>query len=207
MNSNDSNDIACKVVLVGESGVGKTSIIKRYVRDEFSDIMEANINSSCFTKTLEIKKYNKSITFDIWDTAGQEKYRSIANHFFINTSIAILVYDITERESFNCIKNFWYSKVKESVDENIVLCIAANKCELYQDEEVSSEEGEKYAKSIGAIFQLTSCCDNIGITQMFEECGCKYLEKNNLIIENKNGNIKIDKEIKNNVGEKMKKLC
>ena len=106
MNSNDSNDITCKVVLVGESGVGKTSIIKRYVRDEFSDIMEANINSSCFTKTLEIKKYNKSITFDIWDTAGQEKYRSIANHFFINTSIAILVYDITERESFNCIKNF-----------------------------------------------------------------------------------------------------
>ena len=201
----DFNDTTCKVVLVGDTGVGKTCIIKRFVNDEFSEIMEATISSTYICKTIDSKKYKKSITYDIWDTVGQEMYRSLSQSFYLNTSIGILVYDITERDSFNSIKDYWYPQLKETGDENMIIGIAANKCDLFQEEEVSKEEGEQYAKSIGAVFQLTSCVENIGIDDLFQECGDKYFEENKLF--HKTETIKIKKDRNNNKKKKKKKCC
>ena len=201
----DFNDTTCKVVLVGDTGVGKTCIIKRFVNNEFSEIMEATISSTYICKTIDSKKYKKSITYDIWDTAGQEMYRSLSQSFYLNTSIGILVYDITERDSFNSIKDYWYPQLIETGEENMIIGIAANKCDLFQEEEVSKEEGEKYAKSIGAVFQLTSCSENIGIDDLFQECGEKYFEANKLF--HKTESIKIKKDIHNNKKKKKKKKC
>ena len=108
----------CKVVLIGESGVGKTSIINRYISHTFSIIMSGTPCSSFVTKTIYIKDYNESIKFEIWDTAGDVKYRALAKVFYKNVSGIILVYDITRRNSFEELKNYWIKEIKPVVSPN-----------------------------------------------------------------------------------------
>ena len=206
------DNITCKVVLVGESGVGKTCIIQRYVNNNYNENTESTSTSTYTYKSIDYKNLNKSISFDIWDTAGQELYRALAKNFYLNASIGILVYDIRRKKSFEAIKDYWYEQLKEFGEENMVFGVAGNKCDLFQEEEVSEEEGKKFAKSIGAIFHLTSCKESIGIDDLFEECGKKYLEVNNLISENKKGNndkIVLDKNKVNDDSNavKKKKCC
>ena len=195
------NNITCKVVLVGDSGVGKTCIIQRYVNNDYNENTESTSTSTYSYKTLDFKQYNKSISLDIWDTAGQELYRALAKNFYLNASIGILVYDIRRKESFESIKDYWYEQVKTSGEENMVFGVVGNKCDLFQEEKVSEDEGKKFAKEIGAVFQLTSCKENIGIDELFQQCAQKFMESNNLATfteQKKNDNIKLDSSNKNN---------
>ena len=105
----------CKVVLLGESGVGKTCIISRFIDNIFTESLDTTTGASYVSKNITFKEYqNKTITFEIWDTAGQEKYRSLTQLFYKDAQIAILVYDITNEESFEEVQNYWYCQVKES---------------------------------------------------------------------------------------------
>ena len=106
--------IPCKVVLIGESGVGKTSIINRYANNQFSPNLDPTPGANFTTKQLEIKGFKQQIKFEIWDTAGQEKYRALAKVFYKNAHICILVYDITRKKSFEQLKNFWINEIKEN---------------------------------------------------------------------------------------------
>ena len=207
-----SDNIIYKVILVGDSGVGKAFLIQRYVNDKYSDDTESTSASTYTYKIVEYKEYNKSISLDIWDTAGQEVYRAMARNFYLNASIGILVYDVRRRESFESIKDYWYDQLKQSGEENIVLGLAGNKCDLFQEEKVTEEEAKKYAKSIGAVFHLTSCKESIGIDELFEECGKKYLEVNNLIGKGENNEKKekivLDKKkAGNDKSSRGKKCC
>ena len=199
------DNITCKVVLVGESGVGKTCIIQRYINNSYNENTESTQASTYSYKTVEYKDFNKSISFDIWDTAGQELYRAVAKNFYINASIGILVYDIKRKESFEAIKNYWFEELKSSGEDNMIFGVAGNKCDLFQQEQVTEEEGKKFAKSIGAVFHLTSCKESIGIDELFEECGKKYLEMNKLIDSKEKGKIHLDKDKANNNNKKKKK--
>ena len=203
------DNITCKVVLVGESGVGKTCIIQRYINNSYNENTESTQASTYSYKTVEYKDFNKSISFDIWDTAGQELYRAVAKNFYINASIGILVYDIKRKESFEAIKNYWFEELKSSGEDNMIFGVAGNKCDLFQQEQVTEEEGKKFAKSIGAVFHLTSCKESIGIDELFEECGKKYLEMNKLIDTKEKGKIHLDKDKanNNNNNEGNKKKC
>ena len=206
------NNITCKVVLVGDSGVGKTCIIQRYVNNDYNENTESTSTSTYSYKTLDFKEYNKSISLDIWDTAGQELYRALAKNFYLNASIGILVYDIRRKESFESIKDYWYEQVKTSGEENMVFGVVGNKCDLFQEEKVTEEEGKKFAKEIGAVFQLTSCKENIGIVELFQQCAKKFMESNNLATftdQKKNDNIKLNSSNKNNNngGNTQKKKC
>ena len=108
-----------KLVLLGESGVGKTSIIKRYIKDEFDDEQIATKCASFETKIIKLDEFNeKYIKLNIWDTAGQEKYRALSKIFYKEASAAILVYDTTNQKSFEEIKDYWYNQVKECSQEN-----------------------------------------------------------------------------------------
>ena len=213
MEQNDN--ITCKVVLVGDTGVGKTCIIQRYVNNQYTENNESTVASTYTYKVLDYPEFNKSISFDIWDTAGQELYRALAKNFYLNASIGILVYDIKRKASFESIKNYWYEQLKESGEENMIIGIAGNKCDAFQEEEVSEEEGKSFAKSVGAVFKLTSCKECIGIDELFKECGKKYLEINNLIKndnKSKNDRVKLqndtnDNKGNNNNGTKTKKKC
>ena len=205
------NNITCKVVLVGDSGVGKTCIIQRYVNNNYNENTESTVASTYTYKIVDYKEFNKSISFDIWDTAGQELYRALAKNFYLNASIGILVYDIRRKESFESIRDYWYEQLKCSGEENMVFGVAGNKCDLFQEEEVKEEEAKKFAESIGAIFHLTSCKESIGIDDLFEECGKKYLELNKLAtkVENeKGGSIVLNNDNnKNNTSAKKNKCC
>ena len=109
----------CKVVLIGESGVGKTSIISRYLNNDFQSKLMPTPGASFVTKNVLMEEENKSILFEIWDTAGQEKYRSLAKIFYKNASVCVLVYDITRKSSFEEIKNYWIKEINNNAPKEI----------------------------------------------------------------------------------------
>ena len=110
--------LQCKVVFIGESGAGKTSIINRYTSDTFSSVLTSTPSASFTEKTVFMRDYKESIKFEIWDTAGEKKYRDLAKVFLKNASAVILVYDITRRDSFEELKNYWIKKIKSVASPN-----------------------------------------------------------------------------------------
>ena len=115
----DEGALTCKVVLIGESGVGKTSIINRYTSNTFKSQMMATPGGNFVTKNIIMEEENKSIKFEIWDTAGQERYRSLAKVFYKNATVCVLVYDVTRKASFDELKNYWVKEIKENSPEDI----------------------------------------------------------------------------------------
>lgn len=165
-----------KVVLLGDSGVGKTCLITRYISETFEQNTASTNGASYASKNVNYDKLKKTITLDIWDTAGQEKYKALTKFFYKDAAIAILVYDITQKQSFESIKSYWYEQVKENGEKTVVLGIVGNKSDLYEQEEVPENEARQFAQSIGAIFALTSAKMNTGVDALFEDAGNKYLD-------------------------------
>ena len=175
----DENAKSVKAVLLGESGVGKTCIIARFINNTFENNIMSTTGASYAGKTMAFEEFGgKCIKFEIWDTAGQEKYRALTKIFYKDAGVAILVYDITRKESFDELKDYWYNQIKECAPENIVIGIAANKCDLYDNEQVSEDEARNFANEIGAVFKLTSASTNQGIEDLFKGVGCKVLDPN-----------------------------
>jgi small GTP-binding protein len=167
----------CKVVLLGDSGVGKTCIISRYISGSFDKNIASTNGASYCSKMVKFEELGKNLLLDVWDTAGQEKYRALTKFFYKDASVVILVYDITREESFNNLKNYWYNQLQENC-KNVVIGLAGNKCDLYEEEKVSEVEAREFADKIGAIFELTSAKNNTGINDIFEKVGNKYLDPN-----------------------------
>ena len=113
------NEISSKIIVVGNSGVGKTSIILRFLKDEFVENMASTIGANYASKNIEMKEFNTNLELNIWDTAGQEKYRGVGKMFYNEANIAILVYDITNRDSFDEIKDYWYNEIKDCAPGDI----------------------------------------------------------------------------------------
>ena len=194
-----------KIALLGNSGVGKTSIINKYVTNEFKSDVESTIAANYQQKFLE--KDGISLKLDLWDTAGQEKYHSISRYFYKNAYIIILVYDITDKKSFEDIKNIWYNDIKQFGEEYTVLGLVGNKNDLYEREDVEEDIVREYAEQINANFMLVSAQSGDNIDYLFETLVNKYLgrEFQSNIVE-KGQNLKIHK-INNNVQNKNNCGC
>ena len=171
----EEDPIPVKVVLLGESGVGKTSIISQFTANKFNPRCPTSVSAQFISKIIKFPQYNKSIKFDIWDTVGQEKYRSLAKIFYKDALIIIFVYDITTEFSFTAIKDFWFKETNENADNEPILALVANKVDLYKDEKITNDMGKAYADEINAIFQNTSALSNSGIDKLFENLGNKFL--------------------------------
>jgi small GTP-binding protein len=181
----DNNLLKIKIVFIGEPFVGKTCIINRYVDNNYKENPGSTIGSNYTSKKITIPDLNKEVILDIWDTAGQEVYRSFVKLFYKESKIAILVYDISDRKSFDELKKYWFNEIKE-FSKDIIIGIAGNKSDLIDKEEVNEDEARKFAKEINASFRLTSALSNIGIEELFLELTKKYLEeKKEEINENK----------------------
>ena len=198
----NSRPINCKVILVGDSGVEKTCIINRYLNQYNLDV-KTTINTSFYTKIEIIDNYK--IIFQIWDTVGQEKYRSLNSLFFKDAHICILVYDITKEESYNNIKDYWYESVITNGSEGIILGIAGNKSDLYEYEKVDKNEVKEFSKEINSVLRFTSAKNNCLIDELFDELGKKFVNSNFMkdIRENCSDNIEEEENIK--VEEKKNK--
>ena len=207
----EEDPIPVKVVLLGESGVGKTSIISQFTANKFNPRCPTSVSAQFISKIIKFPQYNKSIKFDIWDTVGQEKYRSLAKIFYKDALIIIFVYDITTEFSFTAIKDFWFKETNENADNEPILALVANKVDLYKDEKITNDMGKAYADEINAIFQNTSALSNSGIDKLFENLGNKFLnpefdykkpqETNEMNNNENNKNIKTNKK---NGKEKIK---
>ena len=149
----DDGNIKLKTILIGQSGVGKTNLINIAREEKFNPSQVTTVNCSFFKKIMNID--NKLFNIYLWDTIGQEKLKSLTKIFFKNAKIVILVYDITNKKSLEEL-NYWLKEVKESLGENIILGVLGNKKDLFVNEEVTEEQGQEYAKSIGARWGLTS---------------------------------------------------
>ena len=167
-----------KVVLIGESGVGKTCIINQFNDGKFDPNIKISISAQFCRKKIDLPN-DESITMDIWDTVGQETFRSITQIFYTHAKVAVIVYDVTNKKSFEEAKNYWYKKIQELDDKDIIIAIVANKYDLYEKRQVPNEEGEAYAKSIKAIFGFTSAKNNTGIKTLFENIAMKIKQKKN----------------------------
>lgn len=174
----DSNCESVKIVLLGESGVGKTSILAQLMDQEYNDEQTSTTGATFSTKTMNFEKYDKALCFEIWDTAGQEKYRALTKMFYKDAAAAILVYDITRAESFEELKNYWAEQVKDNAPKKIVLAVAANKSDLIDSEKVDEKSGRAFAKELGAIFKSTSAKNQNGIEELFRDVGFKFLDPN-----------------------------
>ena len=174
-----NNQITYKIILLGESSVGKTSIITRLTQDKYLDTSLSTFSGYYTEKILEVN--NIPVRLEIWDTAGQEKYRSLARNYYKGCHAAILVYDITDKSSFEEIINYWYNEIKENCPD-IVIGIAANKFDLFEMEQISEKEGKKLAEEINAVFHSTSAKESVGIDVLFFDIAQKLLERNDRTI-------------------------
>jgi len=197
-----------KIVLIGESAVGKTSIIKRYTSDKFDLESISSLSAQISSKEIEIN--SQIYNLDIWDTAGQEKYRALVKIFYKNTKAIIFVYDITNYRSFEELKKYWIPQTKEVSDENIVFALVGNKSDLYEKEEVNENEAREFAKQINAIFFLTSALDRSGIDDLFLNVAHKIIDpsfdysKTRNLSGNNNHGVKLNAK---NTDEKKRNCC
>ena len=201
----DEEPIAAKVVLLGESGVGKTSIISQFTVNKFNPRCPTSVSAQFISKKVAFEKYSKTVKFDIWDTVGQEKYRSLAKIFYKDARVIIFVYDITNKDSYTAIKDFWFKETNDNANNEPILALVANKSDLYKDEEVDINEARAYADEIHAIFQSTSALSNTGIDKLFYNLGNKILNPNFDYKTSKEEEKSNNKKPENNNNKKDKK--
>ena len=200
---NEKIEKELKVILLGECGVGKTNIILRYIQDKYDEDSITTTGSSYIMK--RIKKDNITYRLNIWDTAGQEKFRSVTRMFLQEANIIILVYSIVDQLSFEGL-DYWYNTVIDNCGNDVVIAIVGNKYDLYTEEVITEEKAEKYAQDKNAVFKLVSAKTNKGsIDELFDMILDEYIKKSSG--NRKNSNIKINNKRKNEVKEKKNKCC
>ena len=153
-----------KLVIVGEEAVGKTSLAVRFIQDEFREDVNRTLGACFLTRTIELDEAR--VTFHIWDTAGQEKYRSLAPMYYRGAEAAMVVYDITSKSSFLDAKT-WVDRVKEEANAKLVIAIAGNKVDLDIFREVEYEEGASFAEKNDILFMETSAVTGSNVKDIF----------------------------------------
>ena len=199
-NEDSDGDEEIKVILVGEMGTGKTSLINSAIGLAFQEKLNSTTTSSIVNKKMELK--GKKYSINLWDTIGQEKYRALTKIFMKGAKIVIFVYDITNRHTFTEL-NFWFESTKEIINDNIVMGIIGNKSDLFLKEEVKEEEGRQLAKEKGYDFIQTSAKNAAIFCEFLEKLVKKYLG-----LENEEEEDKITKlKPRNNKEHRRRRWC
>lgn len=155
-----------KIVLLGDSGVGKSNLVFRFTKNEFNKDSKSTIGVEFATKTVQIED-NKLVKAQIWDTAGQERYRSIASSYYRGAVGALLVYDVTDRNSFNHVP-MWLKEVEENAEKDCLIMLVGNKMDLNDQRTVFVRDGRSFARKNGLAFIETSALDATGVDTAFQ---------------------------------------
>ncbi|KAF4361817.1 hypothetical protein CsatB_009333 [Cannabis sativa] len=158
-------DYLFKIVLIGDSGVGKSNILSRFTRNEFCLESKSTIGVEFATRTLQVE--GKTVKAQIWDTAGQERYRAITSAYYRGAVGALLVYDITKRQTFENVQR-WLRELRDHADSNIVIMMAGNKADLNHLRAISAEEAGALAEKEGLSFLETSALEALNVEKAFQ---------------------------------------
>lgn len=164
MNFEDDYDMIFKVVFIGDSGVGKSNILSRYIRDEFSIETKSTVGVEFGSKKLKINGTN--VKAQIWDTAGQERYKSITNAYYKGAKGALVVFDISRKESFTSIDR-WIGELKSNADSEVSIVLIGNKSDLEGQRQVTQEEAKLKAEHYNLVYVETSALQSINIEKAF----------------------------------------
>lgn len=160
----DDYDMIFKTVLIGDSAVGKTNILSRYTRDEFSIETKSTVGVEFGNKRIKIK--NTNIKAQIWDTAGQERYKSITNAYYKGAKGSLVVFDITNRETFKTVDR-WIGEMKSNADPQVAIILVGNKSDLEELRKVSTEEAQAKAEHYEVAYIETSALKSTNIEKAF----------------------------------------
>jgi small GTP-binding protein len=162
--NNPSKTCQFKLVLLGESSVGKSSLVLRFVKGQFHEFQESTIGAAFLTQTVQID--DTTVKFEIWDTAGQERYHSLAPMYYRGAQAAIVVYDITNKETFHKAQT-WIKELQRQASPNIVIALAGNKLDLASKRAVSYEDAKAYADECSLLFMETSAKTAANVMDIF----------------------------------------
>ncbi len=197
------SEYGIKVALIGNSGVGKTCIIQRFIDNTFNEYSASTISANSIDK--EIIRGKEKYILSIWDTAGQEKYQSLGKIFYKDAYIILLIYDITNQNSLDSLKKTWYPDLQIYAENCVVIGVVGNKADLYENDDLADEdEAKEFAKEIGALFYLVSAKSGENVTKLFEKLLDKFLEKDiqDKVKEKEKSSFNLDSRI-----EKKKNCC
>ncbi|KAK4801825.1 hypothetical protein SAY86_000028 [Trapa natans] len=161
-----NKNINAKLVLLGDVGAGKSSLVLRFVKGQFVEFQESTIGAAFFSQTLAVN--DATVKFEIWDTAGQERYHSLAPMYYRGAAAAIIVYDMTNQASFERAKK-WVQELQAQGNLNMVMALAGNKADLLDARKVTSEATQAYAKENGLFFLETSAKTAANVNETFYE--------------------------------------
>ncbi|EGV62375.1 GTP-binding protein of the rab/ypt [Yamadazyma tenuis] len=164
-----------KLVLLGESAVGKSSIVHRFVKNTFDNFRESTIGAAFLTQTITLPESKTTIKFEIWDTAGQERYKSLAPMYYRNAHAALCVYDITNPSSFTKAQD-WIKELKKQAPEGIVICLVGNKLDLSEERQVDEQEVLQYVQELNhqennVLWAECSAKSGEGVLDIFNKIG------------------------------------
>ncbi|KAG2392690.1 hypothetical protein C9374_011415 [Naegleria lovaniensis] len=169
-----SNKRNFKIVLLGEGRVGKTSLTLRFIKDVFDEHQQSTIQATYLQKDLKVGDQN--VCLSVWDTAGQERFHALGPIYYRNADGALLVYDITDQDTFERAKT-WVMELRKVLGDDIIITIAGNKCDMIKQRQVSEEQALEYARSVGANHLLTSAKANKNVAESFLDLTKRILEK------------------------------
>ncbi len=190
--SEEEYDYIFKVLLIGNSDVGKSSLILRYVDQIWNDVFVPTIGVDFKVKSLQID--NKRVKMQIWDTAGQERFRNVISSYFKGAHGILLIYDITARDSFKELEN-WLGEVERNATPQVLKILIGNKCDLDEQRQITVDEGEAFAARNGMKFIETSAKNNTNVNEAFEALAKIMVESSNKknVIKVEKKTIKVDK--------------
>ncbi|EJW04677.1 small GTP-binding protein domain [Edhazardia aedis USNM 41457] len=155
-----------KLVVLGYYSVGKSSLVMKYVKREFNPNEESTIGAAFCAKTVQLKDCN--VKYEIWDTAGQERYNSLIPMYYRGAQVALIVYDITNPQSFTCAKK-WVDELKEEKPKDFLKVLVGNKSDLDASRKIHFEDGLNYAEQNGLLFYETSAKTGYNVDKIFED--------------------------------------
>ena len=196
-----SYDEKIKLMVIGETRVGKTASIKKYTKNVFGGAYLTTVGIDFQEKVINVEE--KSVKLQIWDTAGQERFRNIAKSYFHTSDGFLLVYDISCKDSFEKL-NFWYEQIKLNAPENTKCVVAGNKCDLEEKRQVNKNEGENFAKTYNIDFYETSAKDGINVDVVFQTLASEIMKD---IKKNGSKNKRSSQVLKKNTKSKKKSCC
>ena len=196
-----------KVLLLGNSNVGKSSLFLRFVDDIWNDTFVPTIGVDFKIKTFEID--SKKIKMQIWDTAGQERFKNIIASYYRGAHGILLLYDVTDKDSFKNLSN-WLIEIEKNASKNVLKVLIGNKCDLEDKRLVSYNQGKEFADTYGLKFIETSAKKNLNVNEAFETLGRELMNASSdkkIVKQNNNKKISVAKAQDLNINKKKEGCC